>query len=151
MIIRNLQPRFARHLIGFPHTHFGSLVQVLYRIEEGIARGLWSESSSINSKGKKPLGGQRPGDVGAISQARLRPPRRYQTVWQTSGFYYPPPPHVYYRPPSPYRPMTPTYLHPISQPVFVAHVTERPPTLYPRSRASQPTIPFVQRPTRQFS
>ena len=43
--------------MGFPHMDFGSLVQVLYRIEEGIARGLWSESSSINFKGKKPLGG----------------------------------------------------------------------------------------------
>ena len=41
MIMRSLQPRFARHLMGFPHTDFGSLVQALYGIEEGIARGLW--------------------------------------------------------------------------------------------------------------
>ena len=33
---------------------FGSLVQALYGIEEGIARGLWLESSSSDSKGKKP-------------------------------------------------------------------------------------------------
>ena len=26
MIMRSLQPRFARHLMGFPHTDFGSLV-----------------------------------------------------------------------------------------------------------------------------
>ncbi|WJZ95435.1 hypothetical protein VitviT2T_014206 [Vitis vinifera] len=26
MIFRSLQPRFARHLMGFPHTDFGSLV-----------------------------------------------------------------------------------------------------------------------------
>ena len=26
MILRSLQPRFARHLMGFPHTDFGSLV-----------------------------------------------------------------------------------------------------------------------------
>ena len=43
--------------MGFPHTDFGSLVQALYGIEEGIARGLWSESSLSDSKGKKPLGG----------------------------------------------------------------------------------------------
>ncbi|KAL6316085.1 hypothetical protein AAG906_015601 [Vitis piasezkii] len=43
MIMRSLQPRFARHLMGFPHTDFGSLVQALYGIEEGIARGLWSD------------------------------------------------------------------------------------------------------------
>ena len=56
MIMRSLQPRFARHLMGFPHTHFGSLVQALYGIEKGITRGLWSESSPTVSKEKKPLG-----------------------------------------------------------------------------------------------
>nr|CAN67851.1 hypothetical protein VITISV_020214 [Vitis vinifera] len=30
MILRSLQPRFDRHLMGFPHTDFGSLVQALY-------------------------------------------------------------------------------------------------------------------------
>ena len=63
--------------MGFPHTDFGSLVQALYGIEEGIARGLWHESSPIDSKGKKPSGGHRLGDVGAISSARMRPPRHY--------------------------------------------------------------------------
>ncbi|RVW61815.1 hypothetical protein CK203_065642 [Vitis vinifera] len=116
MILRSLQPR---HLMGFPHTDFGSLVQALYGIEEGIARGLWPESSPSDSKVKKPLGGQRPGD-------------RY----------------AQYRPP---RPMIPTYLHQTPEPVFAAQVSERPPTLYPRPRAPQTTIPLVQRPTRQFS
>ncbi|RVW87638.1 hypothetical protein CK203_041207 [Vitis vinifera] len=77
MIMRSLQPRFARHLMGFPHTDFGSLVQALYDIEESITRELWSESSPSDLKGKKPLGGQRLGDVGAIGSAGLRPPRRY--------------------------------------------------------------------------
>ena len=92
MIMRSLQPRFARHLMGFPHTDFGSLVQALYGIEKGIARELWSESSSIDPKGKRPSGGQRSRDVGAISSARMRPSRRYQTVRQTLGYYYPPSP-----------------------------------------------------------
>ena len=61
----------------FSHTDFGSLVQALYGIEEGITKGLWSESYSFDSKRKKPLGGQRSGDVGAIGSAGLRPPRRY--------------------------------------------------------------------------
>ena len=56
MIMRSLQPKFARHLMRFPHTNFGSLLQALYGIEEGITRGLWLEYSSTNSKGKKPLG-----------------------------------------------------------------------------------------------
>ena len=79
MIVRSLQPRFARYLMGFPHTDFGSMVQALYGIEEGIARGLWPKSSSSDSKEKKPSGGQRPGDVGTISSVGSRSPRRYQT------------------------------------------------------------------------
>ncbi|RVX05886.1 hypothetical protein CK203_023919 [Vitis vinifera] len=35
----------------------------------GYTRGLWSESSPSNSKGKKPLGRQRLGDVGVIGSA----------------------------------------------------------------------------------
>nr|CAN82997.1 hypothetical protein VITISV_013264 [Vitis vinifera] len=150
MIMRSLQPRFARHLMGFPHTDFGSLVQALYGIEEGIARGLWSESSPIDSKGKRPSGGQRSGDVGAINSVGMRPSRRYQTVGQIPGYYYPPSPHAHYRPPTPSRPKTPTYLHPDSQPVFAAHVAERPPAPYTRPRAPQTTT-YVQRPPRQFA
>ena len=52
MIMRNLQPRFARHLTSFPQTDFGSLVQALYGIEDGIARRLWVDSSFSDSKGK---------------------------------------------------------------------------------------------------
>ena len=92
MIMRTLQPRFASYLMEFPHTDFGSLVQPLYGIEEDIIRGLWSESFPIDSKGKKPLGGNRSGDVGAISSIGLRPLRRYQTIGRTSELYYSPPP-----------------------------------------------------------
>ena len=56
VILRSLQLRFARHLMRFPHMDFGSLVQALYGIEEGIARGLWLESSPPDSKRKKPSG-----------------------------------------------------------------------------------------------
>ena len=46
--------------------------------------------------------------------------------------------------------MTLTCLHPILQLVFTTQVSERPPTLYPRPGVPQTTIPFVQRPTREF-
>ncbi|KAL6316606.1 hypothetical protein AAG906_018861 [Vitis piasezkii] len=75
MIMRSLQPKFARHLIGFPHTNFGSL-------------------------GKKPSEGERSRDVGAISSAEMRPPRVYQTIGKTFGFYYPPSPQTSYIIPS---------------------------------------------------
>ena len=111
MIIRSLQPRFARHLMGFPHVDFGSLVHALYSIEKGISRGLWLDSSHSNSKGKKPTIGQRSRDVNVINATRPRPSRYYQTIGQTSGVYYPPSPHVQYRPLVPFRPMSLTYLH----------------------------------------
>ena len=72
MIMRSLQPRFARHLMGFPHTDFRSLVQALYGIEEGISRGLWADSSPSDLKGKKPGLGPRPSNVGAIGMTRHR-------------------------------------------------------------------------------
>ena len=87
MILRILQPRFARHLMGFPHMDFRFLVQSLYGIEEGIARGLWPNSFPSDLKGKKPSEGQRPGDVGTISSVGSRSPRRYKTFGQTSGAY----------------------------------------------------------------
>ncbi|RVX14855.1 hypothetical protein CK203_012089 [Vitis vinifera] len=52
MIMRSLQPRFARHLMGFPHTDFGSLEQALYGIEEGIARGLWPSLPLLILRGR---------------------------------------------------------------------------------------------------
>ena len=129
---------------------FGSLVQALYGIEEGIARELWPEFSPSNSKGKKPLRGQRLGDVDTISLARLRPPRHYQTVGQTTGAYYPQH-YVWYMPPALSKPMTPIYLHPTLESVFATQVLERLPNLYPRHRAPQTKILFVERSTRQFS
>nr|CAN83640.1 hypothetical protein VITISV_001524 [Vitis vinifera] len=86
----------------------------------------------------------------AISSVGMRPSRRYQTVGQTPRYYYPPSPHAHYRPPTPSRPMIPTYLHPVSQPVFAAHVAERPLAPYTRPRAPQTTT-YVQRPPRQFA
>ena len=74
MFVRSLHPRFARHLIGSKHTDFGTLLQALYDIKEGISRGLWVESSLTDPKGKRPIGRPRY-DVGAISTYRPRPPR----------------------------------------------------------------------------
>ena len=76
MIMRNLQPRFARHLMGFPQIDFGSLVQALYGIEKGISRGLWADSSPSDSKGKKSGSGPKPSDVGTIGMTGHRSSRR---------------------------------------------------------------------------
>ena len=69
MVLRNLQPRFARRLVGIPFQDLRSLVQAAFSIEEAIARGLWTDTTlSPDSKGKKPIGSSsRSGEVDAIS------------------------------------------------------------------------------------
>ena len=62
--------------MGFPQLDFGSLVQALYGIEEGIARGLWVDSSPLDSKGKNPGFSPRPSDVGTIGMIGHRSSRR---------------------------------------------------------------------------
>ena len=92
MVLRSLQPRIARHVVGVPFTDFGSLVSALYDVEDDILRGLWTDSSPSDVKGKKPLGGQRLVDVSAIGSSSQRPPRRYLPVPQFLETYpsYPP-------------------------------------------------------------
>ena len=67
MVLRSLQPRIARHVVGVPFIDFGSLVLALYDVEDGISRYLWTYSSPADVKGKKPSGRQRSVDVSAIS------------------------------------------------------------------------------------
>nr|CAN79724.1 hypothetical protein VITISV_018224 [Vitis vinifera] len=69
MVLWNLQPRFARRLVGIPFQDLKSLVHATFSVEEAIARGLWTDSTpSLDSKGKKPIGSfSRFGEVGAIS------------------------------------------------------------------------------------
>ena len=51
-----IQPKIARHVVEVPFTDFGSLVLALYDVDDGILRELWTDSSPIDVKGKKPLG-----------------------------------------------------------------------------------------------
>ena len=57
MVLRSLQPRIPRHIVGVSFTDFGSLVLALYNVEDGISKGLWTYSFSSDVKGKKPFGG----------------------------------------------------------------------------------------------
>ena len=94
--------------MGFPQTYFGSLVQALYSIEEGIYRGLWANYSPLDSKGKKPRSGPRPSDVGAIGMTRHRSPRHPPFQRQFSDTPYQMIGHGQYRPATPFRPVGPT-------------------------------------------
>ena len=104
--------------MGFPHTDFGSLVQALYGIEEGISKGLWANSSPSDSKGSKPGSGPRPSDVGAIGMTGHRSPRHPPFQIQFSDTPYQMIQRDQYRPTTPFRPAGPTYLHLSPQPVY---------------------------------
>ena len=82
MVLRSLQPRIARHVVGVPFIDFGYLVLALYDVEDGISRGLWTDSSPTDVKGKKPFGGQRSFDVSVISSTSQRLPRCHQPIPQ---------------------------------------------------------------------
>ncbi|KAJ9672970.1 hypothetical protein PVL29_026298 [Vitis rotundifolia] len=75
IVLRNLQPRFARCLVGVPFQDLKSLVHAAFSVEEAIARGLWTDTTpSPDSKGKKPIGPfTRSGEVSAISYQHQRP------------------------------------------------------------------------------
>ncbi|WKA03673.1 hypothetical protein VitviT2T_021772 [Vitis vinifera] len=100
MVLRSLQPRIARHVVGVPFTDFGSLVLTFHDVEDSISRGLWTDSSLSDVKGKKPFGGKKSVDVSAISSSNQRPPKRHLPVLRL------PETHSSY-PPQQYRPRAP--------------------------------------------
>ena len=75
MVLRNLQLRFAKRLMGIPFQDLKSLVHAAFSVEEAIARGLWTDTAtSPDNKGKKSFGSSsRFGEVGAISYQHQRP------------------------------------------------------------------------------
>ena len=79
MVLRSLQPRIARHVVGVPFTDFGSLVSALYDVDDDISRELWYDYSPVDAKGKKPVGGQR-SYVGTITSTSQRPSKRHRPV-----------------------------------------------------------------------
>ena len=54
---------------------YRALIEALYGIKDGMVRGLWSDSSSYDSKGKKPSRSYRPRKVGAIGSFTQGAPR----------------------------------------------------------------------------
>ncbi|RVW61054.1 hypothetical protein CK203_045842 [Vitis vinifera] len=139
MVLRNLQPRFARRLVGIPFQDLRSLVQAAFSVEEAIARGLWTDTtSSPDSKGKKligPLG--RSGEVGAISYQHRRPAH-----------------HSAYRPPTVRVPFSlPQYQYQpdyVQEP-YIAHTSMQPRPPHPRAATHPPPRPYAQRAARQFT
>ncbi|KAL6315019.1 hypothetical protein AAG906_030855 [Vitis piasezkii] len=92
MILRSLQLKIARHVVGVPFIDFGSLVSALYDVDDDILRELWFDSSPIDAKGKKLVGGQRsdyrqrappqPYDQTYLPPTLALPPTSYPTLVQ---------------------------------------------------------------------
>ncbi|RVW63960.1 hypothetical protein CK203_056779 [Vitis vinifera] len=145
MVLRSLQPRISKHVVGVPFTDFGSLVLALYDVEDDISRGLWADSSPSDVKGKKPFKGQRSIDVSALSFLRPQAPHpTYDQTYQPQTLALP-----YYATQGIERP--PVSYTATGQPCYAAQFTPRPAPSYPRPRAQQTSTPFALRTQRQFS
>ena len=130
MIVRSLQPRITQHLMIVAFVNFRSLVLTLFSVDEGISRGLWSNSSSFDPKGKKPTRGQKSKDVSVISFISQSPSKHHQLTPQIVQAYFPYPQHRY-RPSVPPQPFPHTYLYlaPL-QSCYTTWVTKRLSTLF---------------------
>ena len=75
MVLRNLQPRFTKCLVGIPFQDLKSLVHAVFSVKEVIAQELWTNiAHSPDSKGNKLVGSSRTsGEVATISYQHQRP------------------------------------------------------------------------------
>ncbi|RVW79679.1 hypothetical protein CK203_042421 [Vitis vinifera] len=151
MVLRSLQPRIARHVVGAPFTDFGSLVMALYDVEDGISRGLWTDSSPSDIKGKKPFassaGPTAPETHPSYTPQQFRPRApcpAFDQTYQAQPLALP-----YYATQGIERP--PVSYTATGQPCYAAQFTPRPAPSYPRPRAQQTSAPFALRTQRQFS
>ncbi|RVW83937.1 hypothetical protein CK203_042068 [Vitis vinifera] len=71
----DIDPRFARRLVGIPFQDLKSIVHTTFNVGEAIARGLWTNTTlSLNSKGKKLVGSSsRSGEVDTTNYQHQRP------------------------------------------------------------------------------
>ena len=139
MVLRNLQSRFARRLVGIPFQDLRSLVHAAFSVEEAMARGLWTDTAtSPDSKGKKLIGPlTRSGEVGAISYQHRRPAH-----------------HSAYRSPIVRAPFSlPQYQYQLdyAQEPYIAQTSMQPRPPHPRAATHPPPRPYAQRPPRQFT
>ncbi|XP_010649293.1 uncharacterized protein LOC104879157 [Vitis vinifera] len=139
MVLRNLQPRFARRLVGIPFQDLRSLVHAAFSVEEAMARGLWTDIATFpDSKGKRPIGSStRSGEVGAISYRHQRPAH-----------------HSAYRSPTVRAPFSLPqcqYQLDYAQEPYIAQTSMQPRPPHPRAATHPPPKPYTQRPLRQFT
>lgn len=130
MVVKSSQPRITQHLMSVAFVNFRSLFLALFSVDEGVSRGLWSNSSSFDPKGKKPTREQKSRDVSVISSTSQRPSKCRQLTPQIVQAYFPYPQNRY-RPSVPPQPFPHTYLYlaPL-QSCYTTWVTKRLSTLF---------------------
>ena len=67
MVLRNIHPKFARHLVAILFQDFRSLIHIIFNVKKGISRVLWADSSPLDPMGKKPISSSRSVEVNSIS------------------------------------------------------------------------------------
>ena len=142
MVVRSLQARIFRHLIGVPCIDFSSLVMALCNVDDDFSRELWLDSSFTDSKGKNTSGEQRT-DVNIISSIKQRAFKHHQLVPHTTRAYSP-----YHR--YQYKQLVPpqsfdwTYSYPtLPQTCYAIQFTRRPSTSFPRAKPPQTRTSFA--------
>ena len=139
MVLRNLQSRFARCLVGILFQDLRSLVQAAFSVEKAIARELWTDIvPSPDSKGKRIVGSSnRFGEVDTISYQHQRPAH-----------------HSYYRFPitrAHFSHLQHQYQPVYAQQPYIAQISMQPRLPHPRVTTPLPLKPYAQRPARQFT
>ncbi|KAJ9705880.1 hypothetical protein PVL29_003809 [Vitis rotundifolia] len=126
MVLRNLQPRFAR-------------LHAIFSVEDAIARGLWTDTApSLFSKGKNPIRPfVRSGEVDAISYQHQRPEHHSPCRPPTVRAHFSHPQYQY----------QPVY----AQELYIAQTSVLPRPSPSRAISLPPPRPYAQRPARQFT
>ena len=139
MVLRNLQLRFAKHLVGIPFQDLKSLLHAAFNVKEAIARGLWTDTAtSPDNKGKKSFGSSsRFGEVGAISYQHQRPAHHSSYRSPIVRVHFSHPQYQY----------QPVYVH---EP-YIAQTSMQPRPPHPRATTPPPPRPYAQSPMRQLT
>ncbi|RVW73062.1 Retrovirus-related Pol polyprotein from transposon 297 [Vitis vinifera] len=147
MIMRSLQPRFARHLMGFPQIDFGSLCRPSMALRR-VYLEIYGRLFPLRSKEKKPRSGPRPSNVGTIGTTGHRSSYRPPFQSQFSSTPYQMIHHDQYRPILPLGPIE-AYLSASATTTGICYTG----TLEDRlcSSIHQYRAPLPPRPVRQFT
>ncbi|RVW66788.1 hypothetical protein CK203_066283 [Vitis vinifera] len=136
MVLRSLHPRFARHLTGVPFQDFGSLVQALFDVDDGISRGLLSNITLFPDTERKGVVGSSEsyGGVCSVDFQHRRPGYHpYARSLQIPRSDFPPLQHRHPHPVQQY-----PSVHPHTITVRPSLQFQRPQTSIPRHEQSRP-------------